>query len=114
MSEQYKAPWESNNIKVEETRSSEDIEPTKEDLVLTKAEVRQPVQQGDGRFKLEDRKLLELINKMANTTVQTDTIEEDLRIGEAVTVLEKEDLLEYKRRLLRFNFISVTDLPKVF
>ena len=87
MSEQYKAPWESNNIKVEETRSSEDIEPTKEDLVLTKAEVRQPVQQGDGRVKLKDRKVLEIINKTAKTTVQTGTIEEDLTIGEAVTEL---------------------------
>ena len=110
---EFELPFD--NIKVEETRSNDDMmeEESKEEST-NQATTRQPVQQGDGRVKLEDRKLLELINKMANTTVQTDTIEEDLRIGEAVTVLEKEDLLEYKRRLLRFNFISVTDLPKVF
>ena len=41
---EYEVPFP---IKVEETRSSEDIElPTKEDLEMTKAKVRQ-VQQGD-------------------------------------------------------------------
>ena len=54
---------------------------------MTKAEVRQPVQQGDGRVKLKDRKVLEIINKTAKTTVQTGTIEEDITIGEAVTEL---------------------------
>ena len=82
---EYKVPFP---IKVEETRSSEDIEPTKEDLEMTKAKVRQPVQQGDGRVKLEDRKLLELIIKMAKTTAQTDTIGENLTIGEAVNELD--------------------------
>ena len=74
---EYKVPFTTTNIKVEETKSNNDMdEPTKENQ-------EQPV-------KLKDRKVKEFINNIVETTLQTEAISEDQLIGEWAELVNME------------------------